>query len=604
MVATTQTQQGRPSGAQSGGAQTTQAGAGNAGAEAHAGGEAAANDRASEAVQWWQTVETGLDATPFASAAVVTACAGLIRTDPAQAGSVYNSPGIMGKMHAKLSGDELYQCLEQIRVPARGAGRVAAWLDHLRQATTPASVATFQGIIGAADPGDLVSLLDPSRDTLLTIVLNRLAPIDPLTVFANQQTELYAGACNSATFVGTMVEHSAPSAIWRAISGTPTPRLGMLAGHLNNEPTGWSWLDSLNPSGLTPAEHARLGEMAPTANGPAQAKITTINATAGERTLAVAFAASVQAPQAATPPPTAQALRALLQTGTHAERSALFGDTTKAAFIFGLLTGNPFAQLSIGPAERAQYLLQDAFFVRILTDATMAWTERVEHLTNRAYINSLAPRFATNDAAVANFIITVWPALANISNVLELDLRAITLVTTAPGIAAAILAKFDDRVSYSNHQGPSVGRPLDPEGTTQTPMQRIDALLVQAPAPADLGHQLVSMVGALGGMRLSLSGDAAKMTSIQNKVSNDQEWFDIVVALEMPLTASLTRMRAKGANAARLQQLITQSPPEQRPVTLTIDDNVNLVKGFLPDDCSTSTTSVHRRQLLLTNACQ
>lgn len=536
-------------------------------------------DRANEARPSAQAAYDALSATPFVYNTFLTACAGLYRTGPAQVTGFITAPIVATQMHSRLSGAQTYETLATLRHPAPGAGRVVTWVDHLRQATSAAPAAAYASTLSGADTGDLEQLLQGANNAALSAVLTALSQ-DPLTLFPSQQTGLSANACASQTFMTAVVTRSTAGQVWRAIQGTPAGQHAALCGTLNGIAAGWNWLDGLHAAGLGPAEHALLSALHPLANATAQGKITTINATAGVPTPAVPFATAFTAARTAATPPTAAALRELLQTGTHAERAALFADSAKATFIFGILTADPLLELSIGPGDRQPYLEKNDFFLRVLNHTSMSWQQKLEVFCQRSYINALGPRFTANDAAVATFITTSVPALAQIPETFENDLRAITLVTTAPGIAAAIRTKFDDKASYSNHQG--TGRTPDPEAT-QTPLQRLDALIAQTPPPPNLGASLVSMLGALGPDRTTVAADATRMTSLRTRLS-DEQWFQALIDLQVSLTQGLSELRAKGHTATRIQTLVTRATPVARVLALRSDDNIAMVRADVVQD--------------------
>jgi len=193
-------------------ARASGAGPGAPGAGAAPGGADTANpDRAAEARPDWLAANNALVAAPFVFNTFLTAAAGLYRTGPAHVAAFISHATIIANLHATLSGAQMYQTLETLQHPARGAGRVVAWANHLRQCTSAAPATAYSGLLGGGDPGDVIALLDPSHDATLQAVLGALTTIDPLTLFATQQNGLYVGACSSATAPSTSPRSGATS---------------------------------------------------------------------------------------------------------------------------------------------------------------------------------------------------------------------------------------------------------------------------------------------------------------------------------------------------------------------------------------------------------
>jgi hypothetical protein len=519
-------------------------------------------------------VNTALSATPFSAQAVFDQIAQLVRSHAGWPADCFANNAVMTLMVNKLTGEQMHHALQLLNHPPRGANRVWWWTHYVRRAGPPAA-ATYLGIVAGSSPADLGQLLAPAADADLAGLFAGVTD-DPLTLFPALQSGLTAPACASNTFVNAMIARSSGPQIWRAIKGTPATELATLAGKLNASPTGWSFLDSIDGAGATPAERALLTTLHAAANPAAQAKIVTLNATAGVATPGVPFATAFASVQAATPAPTAAALRALMQTATTAERVAVMGDATKAAFVFGILTGHPLVELSVQEAEKGDYMAATPFFDRVWGFASMTWPEKLTLLADRAYVTRLGPRFDANAAAIVTWITTTLPAKASISAPQELDLRAIGLSCTDASIKAAIQTKFADR-HYDGSETQTAA--ASPPEAYQTPLQRLDALLA---LPAPPAGEVVSMLGALGSLKATVLADTARIDRLRG-VLDEERFYQALVDLQMPLKDQLTQLRQKGHTAARLQSVIGAANAMARALALRDDTNVTMVRGDIPN---------------------
>ncbi len=518
-------------------------------------------------------VTTSLNAAPFVAQAVFDQIAQLVRSHAGWPSDCFNNAATMTLMVNNFTGEEMFHALQLLNHPAPGSARVWAWIHYTRRAGPPAA-ATYLGIVAGASSADLAQLLDPRANDDLTALLAG-AGSDPLTLLPALQTGLTPAACASTTFVNAMVTQSSAAQIWRAIKGTPAPELATLAGKLNAAATGWSFLDTIDGAGMAPEERAILTTLHPVANAPAQAKIVTLNATAGLATPGVAFATAFASVQAAAPAPSAAALRALLQTGTTAERVAVMSDATKATFVFGILTANPLVELSVQAAEKGDFMAATPFFDRVWALASMTWPEKLTLLADRSYVTRLGARFDANAGAIATWIGTTLPAKVSISAPQELDLRAIGLSCTAAGIKTAITTKFAD----TNYDGTETQTSAaTPPEVYQTPLQRLDTLLA---LPAPPAGEVVSMLGALGSLKATVIADTARMDRIRATL-DEERFYQALVDLAMPLKDQLTQLRQKGHNAPRLQSVIGAANATQRAEALRDDANVTMVRGDIP----------------------
>ncbi len=524
-------------------------------------------------------VNAALVAAPFSAATLLTTVDQFLRNQPTEAANLSRDVWL-NKAAAKLNGDQMYQLLVSLRLPAVGSGRTLEWMKRVAQAHVavgPASATTYTNIIAGAAPADLAQILLPGNDVVLGNVF-AMVNLDPLTLFPSMQAGLTAEAAGSARFVSMMLTRSTDAQIWRAVKGTPAPALPALAGNINAVGTGWDWVGRLVAASLVRACRAVLNALHPSANATGQQKITAANAVAGVETPGVPFATAFDALKASAVAPTPANLRAFLQTGSAADRAALMQDATKAAWVFGILTGHPLLELSVEPANRGDFLAATPFFTRFANTA-MGWREFLTAVSDRSYISRLAANLQANGASLAAWVTNTLPAKDALTVPDETDLRAVGLTAGHAGLSTAIATKFAD-TNYDGSETQSAAP--SPASAHDGPLTRLDAALAQ---PVPTQAEVLSMVGALatGPDRATLLADAARLTRIRNALG-DEQFYDALVALRMPLGAALTQIRQKGQSAQRVQSLIGGASALDRNLAIRDDANIGMVRALLPDN--------------------
>lgn len=514
-----------------------------------------------------QEVETAID-TGQSAAVVLQKIAELAAQHPGWPQDCWNNVAVMVKIHNALSGDQMLRAFQLMGMPPDNDQRPLTRFNWIAPNATQASPQTFRAIFATASPAALDVAL---ANDVVNVWLTTLAGTDPLTFFTHLQTGLTAAAATNQSFCEWMVQLSTPDQILRALAGTAAPVLTTMAGHFNAIPTGWAWLDTIDGTRLSPADHAALAGLRAVASPAGQTKIDAITSAVGPAAPLKAFADRMTDLRTAAAP--ANQILALIQQGTTVERLALLDDAPTATFIHTQCTGHPLQVYAVTTAERAQFMVKPAFLTIVLD--RLPWGEALPLVSDRSYIDAVGPVLDTISGDMATWLGTM-PASNSMSASEQMSVRALRLVIANAGNKITIFNHFGDSIN------PDIWATQAAAPVTATalenPLQSLDTLLAQ---PAPSGQEIVSMCGAAGADRQTIAADPVRMASIRAKTSNE-EFYQALFALRMSLGDQITQLGLKGQSGPRIHSLINEADALSLGILVRNDAAVLIVKSQLP----------------------